>query len=56
MQQPPPLISTVTPAALVVSKTIEPQHTVTLQNQPNAIQQLLPNVRILNYNCNNKFT
>ncbi|KAL2716686.1 MATH and LRR domain-containing protein PFE0570w isoform X1 [Vespula squamosa] len=41
--QPPPLISTVTPAALVVSKTVESQHSVNSQNQPNSIQQLLPN-------------
>lgn len=41
--QPPPLISTVTPAALVVSKTVESQHSVNLQNQNNAIQQILPN-------------
>ncbi|XP_046815555.1 MATH and LRR domain-containing protein PFE0570w isoform X1 [Vespa crabro] len=41
--QPPPLISTVTPTALVVSKNVEPQHSVNLQNQPNNIQQLLPN-------------
>lgn len=56
MQQAP-LISTVTPAALVMSKTIEPQHTVTLQNQTATLQQLLPSVRILNYNnCNKKST
>ncbi|XP_043665982.1 activating transcription factor 7-interacting protein 1 isoform X1 [Vespula pensylvanica] len=41
--QPPPLIPTVTPAALVVSKTVESQHTVNAQNQSNSIQQLLPN-------------
>ncbi|KAK2587758.1 hypothetical protein KPH14_003866 [Odynerus spinipes] len=41
--QLPPLISTVTPAALVVSKTVESQHSVSLQNQTNSIQQILPN-------------
>lgn len=47
--QPPPLIPTVTPAALVVSKTVESQHTVNAQNQSNSIQQLLPNVCIVNF-------
>lgn len=41
--QPLPLVPTVTPAALVVSKTIESPHSVNLQNQTNSVQQILPN-------------
>lgn len=35
-----PLISTVTPAALVVAKPLDTQQTLTLPNQTNAIQQI----------------
>ncbi|KAG7189345.1 hypothetical protein KM043_016997 [Ampulex compressa] len=40
--QPPPLISTVTPAALVVTKSVEPQHALVLSSQANTVQQLIP--------------
>lgn len=44
--QSPNVIPTITPAALVVTKPMETQHTVTLPNQPN-IQQIIPNVSTL---------
>ncbi|KAI4478844.1 hypothetical protein M0804_011590 [Polistes exclamans] len=40
--QPPTLIPAVTPAALVMTKPIESQHTINLQNPTNSIQQILP--------------
>ncbi|KAI4494539.1 hypothetical protein M0802_008860 [Mischocyttarus mexicanus] len=40
--QPPPLISTVTPAALVMSKPVDSQHAINLQSTTNNIQQLIP--------------
>ncbi|XP_024868853.1 activating transcription factor 7-interacting protein 1-like isoform X2 [Temnothorax curvispinosus] len=36
------VISTVTPAALVVAKPLEASHTLTLSNQPSGIQPILP--------------
>ncbi|KAG5337358.1 MCAF1 protein, partial [Acromyrmex charruanus] len=39
--QTAPLISTVTPAALVVAKPLEPQHTLTLSNQPTNMKPIL---------------
>jgi hypothetical protein len=42
--QTAPLISTVTPAALVVAKPLESQHTVTLTSQPTGVQPILPAV------------
>jgi len=42
--QTTPLISTVTPAALVVAKPLESQHTVTLTSQPTGVQPILPAV------------
>ncbi|XP_072754442.1 uncharacterized protein Wde isoform X2 [Anoplolepis gracilipes] len=40
--QTAPLISTVTPAALVVAKPLESSHTLTLSSQPPGLQQILP--------------
>lgn len=42
--QTAPLISTVTPAALVVAKPLEPQHTLTLSNQPANMKPILTTV------------
>jgi len=50
--QTAPLISTVTPAALVVAKPLEPQHTIqrcpplTLTNQPTNMQPILSAVSV----------
>lgn len=43
--QTTPVISTVTPAALVVAKPLEVPHTLTLSNQSTSIQPILPAVR-----------
>lgn len=44
------LISTVTPAALVVAKPLESQHTLTLPSQASSnVQQLLPAVNIVQF-------
>ncbi|KMQ95017.1 activating transcription factor 7-interacting protein 1 [Lasius niger] len=40
--QTPPLISTVTPAALVVAKPLESSHTLTLSSQSTGLQPILP--------------
>lgn len=40
------VISTVTPAALVVAKPLEASHTLTLSNQSTNIQPILPAVRL----------
>ncbi|XP_012230048.1 activating transcription factor 7-interacting protein 1 isoform X2 [Linepithema humile] len=44
--QTAPLISTVTPAALVVAKPLEASHTLTLPNQPTGVQPILPTPQI----------
>ncbi|XP_015182691.1 PREDICTED: activating transcription factor 7-interacting protein 1-like [Polistes dominula] len=41
--QPPTLIPAVTPAALVMSKPVESQHSISLTNSTNSIQQILSN-------------
>lgn len=47
--QTAPLISTVTPAALVVAKPLEPSHTLTLSNQATNIQPILPTVNNMRF-------
>lgn len=47
--QTAPLISTVTPAALVVAKPLEPSHTLTLSNQATNIQPILPAVNNMRF-------
>lgn len=44
--QTAPVISTVTPAALVVAKPLEAPHTLTLSNQATNIQPILSAVRL----------
>ena len=48
--QTAPLISTVTPAALVVAKPLEPQHTLTLSNQPTNMKPILTTVSNIELN------
>lgn len=45
--QTAPLISTVTPAALVVAKPLDSTHTLTLSSQPPSLQPILPTVRFI---------
>lgn len=54
--QTPPLISTVTPAALVVAKPLESSHTLTLSSQSTGLQPILPAVRLISINiCTTKY-
>lgn len=48
--QSPTIIPNITPAALVVAKPMDTQHTVALPNQSN-IQQIMSNVSILKFLC-----
>lgn len=48
--QTAPLISTVTPAALVVAKPLDSTHTLTLSSQPPGLQPILPAVRLIPIN------
>lgn len=44
--QSPNIMTTITPAALVVAKPVDTQHSLTLSNQSN-VQQIMSNVSIL---------
>lgn len=44
--QSPNIMTTITPAALVVAKPVDTQHSLTLPNQSN-VQQIMSNVSIL---------